>query len=763
VPSEQKHLFDFANEPAPWEEDEQAERLVMTVVFAEGPPGEFDYTVPDELMELIEVGRRVRCPLGRGNRPIIGYCVRLEHRRVAGRRLKPIRDVIDRRTLLSSAMMRLTKWIAEHYLCPWAQVLQAVVPAGVRFQAGTRNTVVLSVEPSVAAKLDSLELPDKQAAALRVLAGSVKPLTPGQLAKMADCTVAPINALRKKGLVVARRERIDTNKLQTEPHPREEGLRLNEDQQTVLSAILSALNESRHETLLVHGVTGSGKTEVYIQAIEEVIRFGRQAIVLVPEISLTPQTLARFRSRFDHVAVLHSHLTDAERHGHWQRIAAGEVQVVVGARSAIFAPTPHLGLIVLDEEHEATFKQETAPRYHARDVAVARAKMESIPLVLGSATPSLESWHRARVKQYTLLEMPRRVLDRPMPAVGTIDLRQQVHSRFSRGMISRPLHAAMREALIDGGQVILLLNRRGFSTHIQCPACGHVVQCPECEIALTHHRTQETALCHYCDYEIPAPRACPACDFEGIRYSGQGTQRLEAEVRARFPDVKCLRMDTDTMRARGSHEKALDAFRHGEIQILLGTQMIAKGLDFPNVTLVGVINADTALHLPDFRAAERTFHLVTQVAGRTGRGEKGGRVLVQTFSPDHPAIRAAVRHDYQAFARGELPLREALLYPPFAGMIRFVVRGPQEETTGQFAAHLTDRLKEAITSEHAEGRVLGPAPAPLAKLRGMYRFQVHVHGPNRHRLRKATRAATSDLKPPEDVQWIVDVDPLGML
>ncbi len=491
-----------------------------------------------------------------------------------------------------------------------------------------------------------------------------------------------------------------------------------------MQAILEVLNQRRHATVLVHGVTGSGKTEVYIQAIQEVIRFGRQAIVLVPEISLTPQTVRRFRTRFDHVAVLHSHLSDSDRHWEWQRIAGGEVQVVVGARSAVFAPVPNLGLVVLDEEHENSFKQETAPRYHARDVALRRAAQENIPLVLGSATPSLESWHRAQCGQYRLVEMPRRVLNRPMPAVGTIDLRDEFRSRTTRGAIHRQLHQAIGESLRDGGQVILLLNRRGFSTHIQCPSCGEVVRCPECEIALTHHRTEEIALCHYCDYQIPAPAACPSCQFAGISYRGLGTQRLEAEVRARFPGVRCLRMDTDTMQSRGAHERALDSFRSGEVKILLGTQMIAKGLDFPNVTLVGVINADTALHLPDFRSAERTFHLVTQVAGRTGRGEKGGRVLVQTFNPEHPAIQAAVRHDYHAFANGELPIRQMFSYPPFSTMARFVVRGPGEKATEQYAQVLGQALVAALDAENAGARVLGPAAAPFAKLRGKYRFQI---------------------------------------
>ena len=500
-----------------------------------------------------------------------------------------------------------------------------------------------------------------------------------------------------------------------------------------------------------------------MQAIAEVIRGGRQAIVLVPEISLTPQTLERFRARFEQVAVLHSHLTDAERHWQWQRIAEGRVQVAVGARSAIFAPVPRLGFIVLDEEHETSFKQETAPRYHARDVALQRARAEGVPLVLGSATPSLESWHRAGSGEYRLVEMPRRVLGRPLPGVGTIDLRSDTYARHSRGAISRPLHAAIHDALAQGGQVILLLNRRGFATHIQCPACGHAVICPQCEIALTHHRTEELALCHYCNHQEPAPTKCPKCGFAGIRYIGLGTQRLEAEVHARFPDVRSLRMDTDTMQSPGSHERALAAFRSGEVKILLGTQMIAKGLDFPEVTLVGVINADTALHLPDFRAAERTFHLVTQVAGRTGRGDKGGRVLVQTFNPDHPAILAATRHDYHTFAASELPIRQMFSYPPFGEMVRLIVRGPVEQVAGETADHLASRLTEALSQAPGVARVLGPAPCPFRKLRGYYRFQIQLQGPDGQQLRTAVRQATQSLKAPQDVQWQADVDPIDMM
>jgi len=764
MPKQQQNLFD--TEPEPWQLDDQAEQPVATVVLLDGPSQEYDYSVPAQIGETLQPGCRVRVPLGRGNRLVFGYCVRLQTRPAGTRRLKPIAEVVDQRSLLSPAMLRLTEWIATRYLCNWSAVLQAVVPAGVRGQAGTRLTTLLSVDPSVVQKLGELKLPEKQAAVMKALLRARRPMAPGALARSAKCSQAPITALRRRGLIRAKTGRVEQDREAfSETTVREDHLVLNPDQQSALDAILHTLNSREHKTVLVHGVTGSGKTEVYIQAIHEVIGFGRQAIVLVPEISLTPQTVQRFRSRFGRVAVLHSHLSDADRHWHWQQIVRGEVPVVVGARSAIFAPTPNLGLIVLDEEHESSFKQATAPRYHARDVAIARASAEGVPLVLGSATPSLESWHRAGRGEYTLVSMPRRVLDRPLPVVGTIDLRSETHRRYSGGAISRQLHAAMHAALDAKGQVILLLNRRGFSTHIQCPACGHAVRCPDCDIALTHHRTEAIALCHYCDHEIPAPATCPECGFGGIRYSGLGTQRLEAEVRRRFPGVSCLRMDTDTMQRPGSHERALTRFRSGEVQVLLGTQMIAKGLDFPNVTLVGVINADTALHLPDFRAAERTFHLVTQVAGRTGRGEKGGRVLVQTYSPDHPAIRAAVRHDYPLFASGELPIREMLSYPPFAAMIRLVVRGPQEQIAAGFAQHLAEQIQEALRAAGAEPtqRILGPAPAPFARLRGKYRFQIQVQGPDRELLRAAVQRATGDLQPPDEVQWIVDVDPLDML
>jgi primosomal protein N' (replication factor Y) len=765
--SQQQTLFEL--DPAPWEIDSAAQRLVATVVFSSGPVGEFDYLVPDGLANShaparqIEPGRRVRVPFGKANRALVAYCVAVEIKSEGGRRLKAVASVLDRQPILLPAMLRLTRWMAEYYLCPWGQALEAVVPAGVRYEAGTRDVRLLAVSPEIAERISQAELPPKQADALRILAASPRPLSLRELAARAQCTAGPIHELRKKGLLVETVERVSTQRAPSLKHDRQQPHVLNPDQQQALTAIREALHAPDHRTILIHGVTGSGKTEVYIQAIQEVVRFGRQAILLVPEISLTPQTVSRFQSRFDRVAVLHSHLSDVERHHHWRRIAGGEIEVVVGARSAVFAPTPHLGLIVLDEEHEATFKQDSAPRYHARDVALRRAADQNVPLVLASATPSLESWHRAQQGEYQLVQMPRRVLDRPLPAVRTIDLRDEVHGKSSRGAISRPLHHAMDEALRDGGQVILLLNRRGHSTHIQCPACGHVARCPDCDLPLTFHRHDSRAICHYCDYHAEAPTVCSACRFAGLRFSGLGTQKLEAEIRARFPNYKCLRMDADSMRARGSHEKALAAFRDGAVQILLGTQMIAKGLDFPNVTLVGVVNADVALHLPDFRAAERTFQLVTQVAGRTGRGQQGGRVLVQTYCPGAPAIVAAVRHDLAAFARQELPQREALGYPPFASMVRIVVRGRRETPTRDFAEDVACRLQERCLVNPPAVRILGPAPAPIAKLRGNYRFQIQLQSAEGESLRGLVRDVTFGLSPPDEVGWIVDIDPLDMM
>lgn len=758
----QRSLFDIGpQEAAPWEADDASLQLVASVVLSKGPTRPFDYLVPDHLRKDIHVGCRVEVPFGRADRPRVGYCIDLVTRHTHGRRLKVVRAVIDR--LLSPSMLHLTKKIATYYIAGWGQVLETVVPAAVRGRAGTRQATVLRLAEEARVAIDALNLPAKQAEVVRVLADASEPLTGRELARKAGCTLAPITTLRRKGIVCAESRRIQQFRMNEVPVSRTESLRLNDEQRRALAAIRGVMESRRHRTILIHGVTGSGKTEVYMQAIETVVGYGRQAIVLVPEISLTPQTRERFCGRFGSVAVLHSNLTDSQRHWYWQEIADGRVSVVVGARSGVFAPTRHLGLIVLDEEHESSFKQDSAPRYHARDVARWRAEAEGVPLVLGSATPSMESWYQVQQGNYEVVPMPRRVENRPLPDVVLVDLREELRGGYSRGAISRRLHQATDDALRRGGQVILLLNRRGFSTHIQCPACGEVVRCPHCDIAVTHHHAHEQARCHYCDYRIAAPTACRSCGSDALRYGGLGTQRLEAEVRARFHPYRCLRMDSDSMAGHARHEKALDAFRRGDVRILLGTQMIAKGLDFPNVTLVGVVNADTALHLPDFRAAERTFQLVTQVAGRTGRGARGGRVLVQTFDPEHAALQAAARHDYRRFAQRELVVRRDHGYPPYTRMMRIIVRGPSQPAVVGFAEHLAHRVQHEAKRVPGFVRIVGPTPAPMSKIAGKFRLQIQIQAEDGRQMREAAGDAIRDLQPPDNVQWTIDVDPWEMM
>lgn len=765
---DQKSLFNV--EPQPWQLDDQDDWLAARIAFSGAPYGPYDYSIPAELEKSVKQGVRVEVPLGRGNRKMTGYCIEVIGpfhplaKTVNPQKLKPISVVLDARPLINEKLLGLANWISDYYVCPLGQVIDTIVPPSVRSNAGTREMMFLSLSKELANGIPpSMKLTELQKSILSTLAGSVQDWTTNELAETVGCTQGPISTLRKRGLIVTTTRRVQQ---QTHEIPREnrmEDLVLNQEQQVALDRITEHINNDTHRTFLMHGVTGSGKTEVYIRAIQKIVEFGRQAIVLVPEISLTPQTRQRFRARFDRVAVLHSHLTAAQRAWHWQQIAAGNVQVIVGARSAIFAPTPNLGLIVLDEEHDGSFKQDKAPRYHARDVADWRARNEGVPLVLGSATPSLETWHRSKLGTYEKLSLKKRVLDLPLPDVATIDLRVDFGGKKRFGPISQKLRAEINQAIKEGGQVILLLNRRGFSTRIQCPSCGNVETCPDCSIPLTHHAEGNKAVCHYCDHQIPEPKRCSDCKNPSIRFSGLGTQRLEANVTAMFPDAAVMRMDTDTMRKPGSHEKALARFRSGEIQILLGTQMIAKGLDFPNVTLVGVINADTALHLPDFRASERSFGLVTQVAGRTGRGEKGGRVLVQTFNPENEAIDAATRHDYIGFSENELPNREDHNYPPFGFQARIVIRSEIQSKAEQMADHIAEQIEISSVDLETDVTVLGPAPAPVEKLRGKFRYHMLLSSNVEDALQKVIRRAQTKVKSIDDVQWIVDIDPQDML
>jgi primosomal protein N' (replication factor Y) len=736
------------------------------VVFDRPLDHAYSYAVPAHLVERIGVGKRVEAPFGRGDKATVGYCVRV-HDQPPMRAVKSIARVLDDEALLTDSLLRLTRWMADYYLCGWGQVLQAVLPAGVRDQAGTREA--LFVEPVPASELpDPIPtLTPKQSHTLEKLRKADGPVEQRRLGREAGVGPTVIRSLIDKGLArrhVERVEREDTppNGLVEVAEP----ITLNADQEKVWKPVRQAVTAGGYHAFLLHGVTGSGKTEIYLRAIEEVVKQGKEALVLVPEISLTPQTIERFRGRCRDVAVMHSHLSDAERGAHWRRIAGGQVQAVVGARSAVFAPCRKLGLVIIDEEHEGTFKQESTPRYHARDVAVMRAKLENIPIIMGSATPALESWANAEKGQYTLLQLPNRVENRPLPHVSIVDLRHEPRGGGTYSAISPTLERAMRDALAKGGQVMLLLNRRGFSTHVHCPACGYVAVCENCDLSLTFHRQRASLLCHYCGHEQPPYRKCPGCQQPSILYRGLGTEKLQAEIEEKFPDKVVQRMDSDTMARPGSHQRVLDAFRDGLIHILLGTQMIAKGLDFPNVTLVGVVNADVGLHLPDFRAAERTFQLLAQVAGRTGRGERGGRVMIQTFTPDHPSIVLAATHDYLKFAELELVHRKEHRYPPYQRLARLIIRSENESAAQTFADTLAGAFREALRKPERQSpgvRLLGPAEAPVYRLGGYYRFHFQLQSASTKLLHDVLREVLAVARPPSGVEFQVDVDPFNML
>lgn len=783
----QKSLFATEPDQPEWELVAESDIAVAEVALARPIEQTYDYIVPEPLRPIIQPGQRVQIPFGAGNRKETAFCVgvkQLDSR--SNRRLKSLLSVVDREPIVDAHLLSLTKWIADRYICGWGQALETAVPAGVKKQAGTREMTYFALAENIDELLANTKVPTKQAAIIDLLREANEPLKGVQITESIGCSPAPINGLRDKGLIFTTRKRVGTFEATIGEVKREDDLVLNPDQKRVLSTIVFQIKTNQHRTLVLHGVTGSGKTEVYIQAIREVVSYGRQAIVLVPEISLTPQTIRRFQSRFDSVAVLHSHLTDSERHWHWQRIARGEVQVVVGARSAVFAPTPQLGMIVIDEEHETSFKQDLSPRYHAREVARERTRQAGIPLILGTATPTLETWKRVSqpappvetsavelpasqapptdapaVSNDLLLSLPRRVSGLPLPPVTVVDIRND--PVCSKGhSIGRALRSTMQTALNDGGQVILFLNLRGYSPTVWCRSCGGGVKCPDCDITLTLHRDRNIVLCHTCNREALPPELCPQCGMPGIRYFGAGTQRLEQEVKSKFPNQNVIRMDSDTMQKRGSHDEALETFRRGDARVLVGTQMIAKGLDFPNVTLVGVVDADTILHQPDLRALERTFQLIAQVAGRAGRSERGGRVVVQTCSPDDVAIQCAVRHDFEGFAKVELANRLDADAPPFRHWARVILRGPIEQAAQAISLEMSDTIREVIAKRKLDIRVLGPAPCPVAKLQANYRFHFLLSAPELEPIRALWRELRPTLPQDKSVDYVIDVDPLNL-
>jgi primosomal protein N' (replication factor Y) len=599
-----------------------------------------------------------------------------------------------------------------------------------------------------------------QTAFLEYLIEQDAPVMLSRALKESGCSRATVTALQKKGTVTFEQVTVRRDPLAAHPVNISYPLTMTAGQQQVFDEICDGLRRAekgRPSIFLLHGVTGSGKTEVYLQSLAEAIQQGKRGIVLVPEIALTPQTIERFASRFPgRVAVLHSQLSLGERFDEWQRIMRGDADVVIGPRSAIFAPQPDLGLIILDEEHEWTYKQQDSPRYHAREVAVRLAELKGAAVVLGSATPDIESYHHTETGDYHLLELPGRVTpyeNAPMPKVEIVDLRAELKSG-NRSMFSRLLAAAVRRALAGNEQVMLFLNRRGGATCIQCRDCGFVIKCRRCDVPLTYHLADNLLVCHQCNHRSAVPGICPQCGSRRIRFLGAGTQKLEQETAAVFPGARLLRWDSDTTGKRDAHREIMEKFRNHEADILIGTQMITKGLDLPLVTLVGVVNADTALNLPDFRSGERTFQLLSQVAGRAGRGPLGGQVIIQTYSPDHYAVQAASRHDYGSLYRREIEYRKELHYPPFSRLASLVYSHSNEDAGLKEAQRQKAALAAAIDTLGISGiRLIGPAPAFVHRLRGRYRWQIMVRG---HDLSEFL----SDV--PFAQGWVIDIDPVGL-
>ena len=742
----------------------------------------FDYAVPAEWHAVIEKGCRVKVPFGPRN--VLGFVVGLKNdTEVPANKIKPIAQILDIEPVFTEEMLQLAKWLKNETICYEIDALQVMLPSALRAKYekmvkvqdnlatlplevqqifGKRQQVnfkeferagllpllkqliaekVVKVENVVKQQgnvkevrmvkiaedaqalniaLQEASRAAKQRALIEWMASHLGEIfSPQQIFEETAVSAAVLQAVIDKGAACFIQEEVYRDPF-TKDVARTQSLQLTAEQAVALEAISHSIEIQSASTFLLQGVTGSGKTEVYLQAIQKVLNNGKEAIMLVPEISLTPQMTERFRSRFgEMVAVMHSGLSVGEKYDEWRKIQQGKVRVVVGARSAIFAPFTNLGLIILDEEHESTYKQEDSPRYHARDVAIWRSQYYQCPVILGSATPALESYARAKKGVYTLLTLKQRAMHQAMPTVYVADMREELQ-KGNRSMFSELLIEGIRSRLERQEQMVLFLNRRGYSSFVLCRDCGTVVQCPNCDISLTYHRTTEKLKCHYCGYEEHVPQICPQCQSEHIRYFGTGTQKVEEEIFKLFPEARVLRMDVDTTKHKGAHEEILQAFGEGQADILLGTQMIAKGLDFPNITLVGVLSADTSLHLPDYRAAERTFQLLTQVSGRAGRHDKPGEVVIQTYTPEHYAIELAKVQDYEPFYEREMFLRRRSGYPPYYFVALIQVSHEDVMMAAEYAGRAADWLRGNLSQQVS---IIGPTVASISRLQNRYRYQ----------------------------------------
>ena len=746
----------------------------------------YTYSIPERFQDIIEPGMRVVVPFGNGSRKVQGFVVGIKEQISFDIALKAVDSLMDSYPVLTEELIRLGEYLAHETFSFQVKCYQTMLPAVMRakyskviriidevseavlwdiFKGKDEMTWEEAERQNVLNRIIQLEKEDKveieydvkdKAAVKKVkkvratldfesyeeLKAEIRSNAKKQklfldiLQSMGeegalsytemkewDITSSTIKTGEEKGWCEVFTEEVYRDPYASSYFEQTKPMTLTVDQSEAFKAINGSIGDSRHEVFLLKGVTGSGKTEVYLQTIAEVLDEGKGALMLVPEIALTPQMVHRFKSRFgEQVAVLHSGLSNGEKYDEWRKIEKEEAKVVVGARSSIFAPLKNIGIIIIDEEHETSYKQEEFPKYHARDVAIWRGEYHDCPVVLGSATPSLESRARATKEVYTLLELSSRVNDYPMPEVTVIDMREEA-KRGNRSIFSESLLEALQHRIKRKEQSVLLLNRRGYSSFVMCRDCGYVLECPNCDISQTLHMDTKTMKCHYCGHEEAIPKKCPKCESRAIRYFGTGTQKVEEELQTLMPDARIIRMDVDTTRKKGAHEKLFSKFEKKEADILLGTQMIAKGLDFPEVTLVGVINADTALGLPDFRSAEKTFQLLTQVSGRSGRGEKEGQVVVQSYNPEHYAIQYAKKHDYDAFYKREMHLRHLSEYSPYYFLLKLSVSHENEMTAAKKIGQYTDFIRPALTDKAI---VLGPTPKSIARTHNRYHFQVLI-------------------------------------
>ncbi|MEN8375854.1 MAG: primosomal protein N' [Gemmatimonadota bacterium] len=762
-------------------------RILIEVALPVPVPQTFVY----ESSEALAPGTRVLVPFGR--RRLIGWVAGpLDPARAAPARVRVVGEVLDADPSLPPDLLALARWIADYYLASLGQVIRAALPAALgsstRPDPTPRSRRVLSLvgdTPGLMRREELFGRAQRQRQLFEWLeaTGADVEVRAIREAGYSDSVIA---GLVSRGLVAIRNEPVLRDPFKdhaSEPAPVHSPTHAQAGAIAALREAFDRAGPAEWRPFLLHGVTGSGKTLVYLELLRHVVdEHGKGAIVLVPEIALTPQTVARFRAVFgDRVAVLHSALSDGERYDAWRALRSGTKRIAVGARSAVFAPVQNLGAIVVDEEHEGTYKQSETPRYHAREVAIMRARAAGAACVLGSATPSLESWHNAAVGKFRLLELPRRVYDRPLPPVSVVDMRAPSPApgagpstgrapalAHERARLLSPAFAAAVRARVDRGeQSILLLNRRGYATFIRCSSCGAVLHCPHCNVSLTYHRGRSSLICHYCAYTRQPPRDCGECGAPAVAYRGYGTEQVERAVYEAFPDARVARMDVDTTGEKWSHHRILDRVRRGEVDILLGTQMIAKGLDFPGVTFVGVVDADVGMNLPDFRAAERTFQLLTQVAGRAGRGPAGGEVMIQTSHPDHYAITAALRHDYHGFVERELEERSGPGYPPHGRLANIVVAGTREAAVQELSAEIADRMTASLPGIGAGAvEVLGPAPCPVDRIRDRWRWHVLLRSSRAGPLGAACRwalTAFADRVGGGEPRVSLDRDPLSLL